>query len=155
MKIAIRGVDGTGKDALAAGLARALGKRGCDKLCITLSPPFDSFDTDLTLLCGTDWADNDGSESRCSDTQRESEDNLLRHALIASRTPFQVVYGSADVRVTNALKAIDAASWNVSIAPPEIAHVNGNASAGQKWRWECDKCSDSSCERRLFSELLR
>jgi hypothetical protein len=146
MKIAIQGANGTGKDVLAVALALALDERGGYQVRIAASPPLDSPDTALTLLCGLDWTEHDSALSLNSGTQRELEDGLLRAALTAAGVDFQVIYGSNDVRVANALRAIDAATGTVGTEAPTVH---------PKWQWNCDKCGDSSCEHRLFSELLR
>jgi CO dehydrogenase nickel-insertion accessory protein CooC1 len=145
MKIAIHGAEGTGKEALAAALARALDQRGGYQVCIEVSPSLDSPDIALTFVCGLDWTD-DRAPSPCSGTRRESEDSHLREALTAAGINFQVVYGLTDVRVANAQRAIDTATGTISSEAP-ITYP--------QWKWSCDKCSDSSCEHRLFSELVR
>lgn len=155
MKIAIHGAEGTGREVLAAELARALDKRGGHKVRIEVSPPLDSLDIALTFVCGLDWTGNDSAPGLYSAIQRESGDSLLRDALTAAGIDFQVIYGSSDVRVMNALRVIDAASWDASITQPRTTHTDVNVDDRQIWRWECDKCGDSSCEHRLFSELLR
>ncbi len=146
MNIAIHGADGTGKEVLAAELARLLDKRGGYPVRIAVSPALDSPDIALTFVCGLDWSQNNTAPSLCAATQRESEDSLLREALTAAGINFQVVYGLTDVRVANAQRAIDTATGRISSEAP-IVHL--------KWQWNCDKCSDSSCEHQLFSELLR
>ena len=155
MKIAIHGAEGTGKEVLAAELARALDKRGGHQVRIAVSPPLDSPNIAVAFVCGLDWTGTDSAPGLYSAIQRESGDSLLRDALTAAGIDFQVIYGSSDIRVLNALKAIDAASWNASIARPPTTHLDASASDIQTWRWECGKCSDSSCEHRLFSELVR
>jgi hypothetical protein len=155
MKIAIHGAEGTGKEVLAAELSRALDKRGGHQARIAVSPPLTSTDIAITFVCGLDWTENDSAPGLCAGTQRESEDTRLREALTAAGIDFQVVYGTSDVRVANALRAIDAMTGNLSIVHPSNAQVNLSTRNQQKWRWECDKCGDSSCEHRLFSELIR
>ena len=90
--------------------------------------------------------ENGSARGLCTRTQRESEDSVLREALTSAGINFQVVYGLTDVRVANAQRAIDTATARISSEAP-IVHP--------KWQWNCDKCSDSSCEHQLFSELLR
>jgi hypothetical protein len=146
MKIAIHGAEGTGKEVLAVELTRALDKRGGYQVHISVSPSLDSPDIALTFVCGLDWTENNSAPRLCSDTQRESQDSLLREGLAAAGIGFQVVYGLTDVRVINAHRAIDAAAGRISSEAP-LVHA--------KWQWNCDKCSDSSCEHQLFSQLLR
>jgi hypothetical protein len=143
MKIAIHGAEGTGKEVLAAELSRALDKRGGHQARIAVSPPLTSTDIAITFVCGLDWTENDSAPGLCAGT------------LTAAGIDFQVVYGTSDVRVANALRAIDAMTGNLSIVHPSNAQVNLSTRNQQKWRWECDKCGDSSCEHRLFSELIR
>ena len=154
MKIAIHGAGGTGKKFLAAALAHSLDQLGRRPVSISVSPPLDSTDSALTLVCGLDWTEFDTSADLGLGAQRESEDRLLREQLTAARVEFRVIYGSGSVRVANAMKAVNetqsAALVNQSCAAPLIL----DASDTVKWRWDCDKCSDSSCEHFLFSKFI-
>lgn len=159
MKIAIHGAVGAGKAALTTALANALTKRGGDTAHIALSPPIDSTSWDCTLLCGLDWSDGESAIDSSLRERYDRDDAQLRNALMSIGAAFQVVYGVGDVWVSNAIKAIDAANGNLMVTAPSTAQGNAptnvHANDDPKWRWDCEKCGDSSCEHRLFSELIR
>lgn len=155
MKIAIHGAQGTGKEVLASELAVALASHRGHEVKLGGLPPIKPQGVDLALLCGLDWPGADDQSGLYSGAIRESEDNLLRAALTEAGVKFQVIYGWGDTRVAKALKAIDAADCSALIVGSTNAAQNGNAGGKLKWQWNCEKCSDSSCEHRLFSELVR
>ena len=155
MKIAIHGAGDTGREALALGLAVALKKQAAHHIKILVSPLIGLPDTDLALLCGLDWPRDRTEAGQDSGAKREFEDQRLRHALSEAEVKFQVIYGCGDARIANALKAIDAASRRAPTAGSGNASQSLNATDILKWQWECDKCGDSSCEHRLFSDLIR
>lgn len=155
MKIAIYGASGTGKAALATALANALTKRRGDTAHIKISPPIDSTPWDFRFLCGLNGSDGESAIDSSLREKSDRDDSQLRNALMSTGAAFQVVYGVGDVWVSNALKAIDAAKGNSTATAPSIAQANVHANVYVKWRWDCEKCGDSSCEHRLFSELIR
>ena len=155
MKIAIHGAEGTGRQALALGLAGGLEKHGGHNIKILVSPPVGLPDVDLALLCGLDWPSDRSQAGQGFGAKREFEDKLLRDALTEADVKFQVIYGCGDTRIANALKTIDAASRTAPTAGSGNAAQNLNARDKLRWQWECDKCGDSSCEHRLFSGLIR
>lgn len=95
-----------------------------------------------TLVTGLDlpWV-ADGLQ-RDGPHVREPIDALLRAKLAVGGISYQVIYGSGEERLANALQAC-----GVSSARP----MREGASA--RWLWACDKCSDPECEHRLFSRL--
>ena len=155
MKIAIHGAAGTGREALALGLAGALKNHRGNSIKILVSPPVGLPHVDFALLCGLDWPGVHSHPGQGACAKREFEDQRLRDALIEAGVKFQVIYGCGEARIANALKAIDAASCTAPTAGSGNAAQSLNARGKLKWQWECDKCGDSSCEHRLFSELLR
>ncbi len=99
---------------------------------------------DATLVAGMDlpWtADGlrDGPQAQAP------FDGLLRQVLRDAGIGFQVVYGSGEARLRNALDAI---------APllPEVARPAPRGPQ-RPWQWRCDTCSDADCEHRLFTRL--
>lgn len=102
-----------------------------------------------TLLMGLDlpWVP-DGLQ-RDAAQPREPVDALLRSLLQRAAVPFQVVYGTGPLRLQGALLALAAAG----VVPAAITASNAAREAQRPWVWACEKCSDPSCEHRLFSQL--
>jgi hypothetical protein len=69
-------------------------------------------------------------------------DQRLRAELASHGLNFCVVYGDTDERVDGALQTLSYANAASDTAKPA------------DWCWSCDKCSDSACERHLFSRLV-
>ena len=103
---------------------------------------------DATLLMGLDlpWI-ADGIQ-RDGEHLREPVDAALRTALARGGIQFQVVYGTGELRLQNALRCLKTASELVIDAqelqknPPRLKN------------WVCERCSDPICEHRLFQDLL-
>jgi len=93
-----------------------------------------------TLVMGLDlpWVP-DGIQ-RDSPAVQGPVDTHVRRALTGAGIEFKVIYGSGDARLTSALRALEAQ------AP---------SSEPAAWVWTCDKCSDPTCEHRLFTDRLR
>jgi hypothetical protein len=74
-------------------------------------------------------------------------DDLLRKALMDAKLSFAVVHGEGEEQLANAWNAINAAAdaGDRRPAAPEGASA---------WSWTCEKCSDPTCEHRLFSDLV-
>jgi nicotinamide riboside kinase len=99
----------------------------------------------LNLVTGLDlpWV-ADGLQ-RQGPQAREPVDALVRQGLEKAGVAWQVVYGSGEERVGNALEAIaETAPW--AWAAQEQAEP--------RWRGLCDACSDPDCEHRLFRGLM-
>ena len=98
---------------------------------------------DVTLLTGLDlpWLP-DGLQRQGPQVQ-EQVDALIRNALADAGVAYRVVYGQGKERVASALAAIDS-------APP----VSESTVPSTRWQWNCEKCSDPQCERRLFTRAL-
>ena len=154
MKIAIHGAESTVKEALAAGLARALAMQDRRTISIEVSPPVSSCNVDLNLVCGLDWTGGNTKSALSVKAIHEFEDNLLRDELTRAGVIFQVIYGHGAVQINNALKAVSAAGLSASTANSHDAIPSQNVAGKPTWQWECDKCGDASCERRLFSNLI-
>jgi hypothetical protein len=123
--------------------------------------------TALVLLMGLDWPCPDEAQEL-----REQRDAQLRSQLQQQRTPYSVLYGSADRRLAHALAAFETALPPTAVRgstalqtpsdagtepassrlPPADAGADEAGSA--RWRnWGCEKCSDPVCEHRLFTSL--
>lgn len=103
----------------------------------------------LTLLTALDlpWV-ADGLQ-RDGPHVREPVDALVRAALRRGGISYAVVHGRGDERLSNAWTALNLAAMAEAAAslPPVDDAKDG-------WRWSCEKCSDPTCEHRLFSDLL-
>jgi nicotinamide riboside kinase len=98
----------------------------------------------ITLLMALDLP------SDPDEVQRNRMDAALRAALTGAGAPYSVIHGRGPERLANAWNAI-----NFSAEAAANASGRGLADAEQRpWFWPCDKCSDSSCEHRLFSDLV-
>lgn len=102
---------------------------------------------DLTLLTGLDlpWV-GDGLQ-RAGPQVRESVDAQVRELLSRAGVPYRVVYGSGGERLRNALAALPAGAAERRLTP-------ASGTPRRAWAWQCDKCSDPACERRLFRGLV-
>lgn len=170
MKIAILGAKCTGKTQLTRALTQALVSRIGD----TASKDFLIADTpalmvaisrdvlfndaswypvaleqhrgyDLTLVMGLDLPpgapDGVQRDGPCSQSRVDAR---LREVLQTNKLDYTVVYGTGADRTDCALQTI-------------LHHTqkpNVRATRPSAWRWSCEKCSDSDCEHRLFSELV-
>ncbi|WP_218509146.1 AAA family ATPase [Variovorax sp. dw_308] len=103
----------------------------------------------ITLLTALDlpWVD-DGLQ-REGPQVREPFDGRLRGALAGAGIGYAVVHGTGAERLASAWNAIHSIA---SRERPTGAPVRRGA--GSAWQWPCDKCSDPSCEHRLFSGLV-
>jgi nicotinamide riboside kinase len=105
---------------------------------------------DATLLMGLDltWV-QDGIQ-RDGAHMREPVDAALRDALARGGIQFQVVYGTGESRLQNALRCLNS---HVEAAASEDSTLKSQA---QRLRnWVCERCSDPVCEHRLFRDLIQ
>ena len=135
--VALLGADGAGREALAQKLLshfhlQALAGHWQVAKCGTLRG-------DVTLLLGLD-PHQPAAEAAIA----RAEDGVLRRSLAVGGIDFQVVYGSGEERLANALHAIESVSGRGSVAAPPRA-------AQREWVWNCEKCSDPECEHKLFT----
>ncbi len=122
---------------------------------------------DLTLLMGLDVAWVADGLQRDGAHVREPVDGLIRRALQDAMLPFKVIYGQGDARLNAALLAISEGLGGlpqVSVlrnALPSLQSTHSQREVSQyglnqgQTAWRCDLCSDSECEHRLFSDLLK
>ena len=103
---------------------------------------------DITLLTGLDipWV-SDGLQ-RDGPHVREPVDQHVRRMLAQAHLPYQVVYGTGDERLKNALFCIgrQAPEWAKQLERPEPP---------TRWNGLCETCGDGDCEHRLFTDLLK
>jgi nicotinamide riboside kinase len=103
---------------------------------------------DVTLLTGLDlpWV-SDGLQ-RDGPHVREPVDQRVRHMLGQAGLPYQVVYGTGEERLENALFCIgrQAPNWAKQLERPEPP---------TRWSGPCETCGDGDCEHRLFSRLFK
>ena len=105
---------------------------------------------DATLLMGLDlpWVP-DGIQ-RDGAHMREPVDTALRDTLARGGIQFQIVYGTGESRLLNALRCLN-------------SHVEDTASEDSSLKsqphrlrnWVCERCSDPVCEHRLFRDLIQ
>jgi ABC-type glutathione transport system ATPase component len=142
MTVAVVGAPGTGKSTLVHALHLAL--RADDKACTVVekSALDQHHQYDLTLLMGLDLPQH------CANTDPDllRSDARLRQTLGSQSRAYAVVYGSAHARTHCALQAIAHHRRQSSKQPTADA---------SKWHWNCETCSDTECEHRLFSALVK
>jgi HTH-type transcriptional repressor of NAD biosynthesis genes len=99
---------------------------------------------DITLVTGLDlpWVP-DGFQRDGVAIQR-AVDTRLRQVLSDNAVPYVTVYGTGNRRTESALQAIS--HHTIKALQPR------NTAAS--WHWNCENCSDATCERRLFSGLV-
>ena len=93
-----------------------------------------------TLVTGLDLPWQADGIQRDGPAMRERIDARLRDVLQREGLAFCMVYGNGPERLASALAVLE----------PTQAAISRETGA---WRWLCEKCSDSRCEHRLFSDL--
>jgi nicotinamide riboside kinase len=103
---------------------------------------------EVTLLTGLDvpWV-GDGLQ-RDGPHVREPVDAAVRQMLGLAGLPYQVVYGTGEQRLDNALFCIgrQAPDWAKRLERPEPP---------TRWSGPCETCGDGDCEHRLFTSLVK
>lgn len=102
----------------------------------------------LNLLMGLDLPWTPDGLFRDSPAVRDATDTALRRALQSANLPFQTVYGQGDARLQQTLRALERVLGQ-PLVPPDRSLSEGRVA------WNCEKCSDPACERRLFSQLIQ
>ena len=122
---------------------------------------------DLTLVMGLDVAWVPDGLQRDGEHVREPVDHLIRQAMSKRQLPFKVIYGQDEARLNAALLAISQGIANLNepldlkFSMPGLQPTQTQREVSQyglnqgKTAWRCDLCSDSECEHRLFSDLLK
>ena len=141
MKIAIVGAQGTGKSTLIDALQKLLPEN-----CVLTDAPGPLSGMDLTLLMGLDlpWTPDLAAQEPLP--TREQVDAGLRMTLTEQSELYVVVYGQGAARTEVARQAIAHRAGQ----PEPILFQRGTA-----WQWNCEKCSDGSCEQSIFTALLK
>jgi len=103
----------------------------------------------FTLLTALDLPWIDDGLQREGPQVREPFDGRLRSALAGAGIAYAVVHGTGVERLASAWNAINSIASRER--PTGTAPSRGSQSG---WQWPCDKCSDPSCEHRLFSDLV-
>ncbi len=117
---------------------------------------------DATLLMGLDlpWVE-DGIQ-RDGAHMREPVDTALRKALTNAGLAFQIVYGSRVTRFENALRCLIQENSDGGFPSFQRRRESTTANMDSRlrrndnhgYKWQCERCSDSVCEHRLFQDLL-
>jgi nicotinamide riboside kinase len=92
------------------------------------------------LVTGLDLPWQADDIQRDGPAMRERVDARLREVLQREGLAFCMVYGNGPERMASALAVLEPGA-------------SALAQTSRAWRWLCDKCSDSDCEHRLFSDL--
>jgi nicotinamide riboside kinase len=102
----------------------------------------------VTLLTGLDlpWI-SDGLR-RNSLHFREPVDAAVRQMLSLAGLPYQVVYGTNEQRIENALFCIGRQA-------PDLAELLERPEPPIRWSGLCETCGDGDCEHRLFTSLVK
>lgn len=135
LNVALAGAPGSGKSRLAAALTHVLNQSGWPA-AVGLADPTTQDNHALTLLMGLD--------SQAEDMH--AADQTIRAALARTGTIYDVLYGSAEERLAQALGLIEKRLTGAGPRSP--------AKNSRPWIWVCDKCSDPQCEHRLLTDLL-
>lgn len=146
--IALLGAAGTGAVALALELQQRIGPSAARIVCPIAAGDYPR--ATLTLLMGLDLP--------CPPEERrtrEAADAQLRAALADARVGYRVVYGLGERRIENALSAIKTVAISAYVSSARGRFDSNSTSTTARLRaWNCEKCSDPSCEHRLFTALL-
>ena len=122
---------------------------------------------DLTLVMGLDVAWVPDGLQRDGEHVRQPVDHLIRQSMSKRQLPFKVIYGQDQARLNAALLAISQGIANLNepldlkFSAPGLQLTQAQREVSQyglnqgKTVWRCDLCSDSECEHRLFSDLLK
>ncbi len=113
---------------------------------------------DLTLVTGLDMPWEADGIQRDGAHVRAPVDALIRTRLQTSGIPFEVIYGTGELRTEHAIQAIARHSNSLNTIN-SIAHRAHNTPATdpkslKNWQWQCEKCSDADCEHQLFRRLM-
>lgn len=135
LNVTLAGAPGSGKSQLAAALTQALNQAGWPA-AVGLADPTTQDNNALILLMGL--------ESQAKDMN--AADQAIRAALTRAGTVYDVLYGSMEERLAQALGLIEK---QLTGAGPRSPTKNS-----RPWIWVCDKCSDPQCEHRLLTDLL-
>ena len=103
---------------------------------------------DITLLTGLDLAWVSDGLQRVGEHVREPVDQKIRQLLAQANLPFQVVYGTGEQRLENAL-------FCIARQAPHLVQQLERPEPPIRWSGPCDSCGDGDCEHRLFTSLVK
>ncbi len=103
---------------------------------------------DITLVMGLDLPWTSDGLQRDGPHVREPVDAAVRHMLGLAGLSYQVVYGTGEQRLENALFCMgrQAPDWAKQLERPEPP---------TRWSGPCETCGDGDCEHRLFTRLVK
>lgn len=105
---------------------------------------------ETTLLMGLDLSWVQDGIQRDGAHMREPVDAALRDALTRGGIQFQVVYGTGESRLHNALRCL-----NSQVEDTSAEDISLKSHPQRLRNWVCERCSDSVCEHRLFRDLIK
>ena len=103
---------------------------------------------DITLLTGLDLAWVSDGLQRVGAHVREPVDQKIRQLLTQANLSYQVVYGTGDQRLENALYCIGRHA-------PHLAKQLERPEPPTRWLGSCETCGDGDCEHHLFTRLVK
>ncbi|MBS0450839.1 MAG: hypothetical protein JSS14_05955 [Proteobacteria bacterium] len=83
-----------------------------------------------------------------SSADEDAQGLRWREWLAQAGIAFSVLHGDAQARLDAAWRLVEPL---LGLAPSPDSRAGSTA----RWRWSCDKCSDSECEHNLFKDLLQ
>lgn len=140
--IALVGAPETGQAQLLEALTDNL-KRYARPVSVLMADPAQSARCDLILLMGLGFQQPLGTTAL---------DQSIRLELAQTGSAFEVLYGTTQARLAQALHALDKRLVKTATVP--LPPRNSVEASPKPWRWNCDKCSDPQCEYKLLSQLL-
>ena len=139
--IALVGAPDTGQAQLLEALNDSLKLRGWP-VSVVIASPDTSTRHDLTMLMGLN----------ALLPSEVASDQSIRLALSQTGTAYEVLYGTRQERLAQALQMVEK-----RLVKPSTASIPSQVQAElarKPWVWICDKCSDSQCEHQLLTQLL-
>lgn len=142
LRVTLLGSSSPGKRRLAEQL------RSCDQNIQVFTPEAVEVagNEGLTFLLGPDNPHASGAYA----------ERLLRSGLDRHGISYQVLYGTTDECLTQALQVIGsrlAHQTDASGAKPEVPREQPGA-GNSRWVWTCEKCGDPACEHQMLTGLL-
>jgi hypothetical protein len=118
----------------------------------SLALPADLASFDLVLLMGMEPVAKTLGFPASGELAQEAADRSIRTALTDAALSYQVLYGTSEQRLDQALHAIQSRLPPARVGPRQSAP--SDSAQNRPWVWMCDKCSDPQCEHRLLTALL-
>ena len=140
--IALFGVPDSGQAPLFEALADSAARCGWPA-CVVMGDPGDPGRCDLTLLMGL---------GRPHLPALADADQSIRRALASAGSAYEVLYGTPQDKLTQALQLIQKM---LPAGPGAAVPAHRQMQLQQRpWAWRCNQCSDSQCEQKLLTQLL-